>query len=189
MLYRLARSIYILGYFFSSFPPAQKLYNSASLPTNNTYGHTHFVVSSDGSVLWVPPAKLVAYCKVRLRRWPSDTQECALKMGSWTSHGQQIDLQLYLDMKKAEKHNVYTDNKEWSILDMPARKKNLFYSCCNESYPEVTFTFHLQRMSPAYSALIIVPCLGKSLWEIDMRSITFILKIDMRSYLGKLHEL
>ncbi len=54
---------------------------------------------------------------------------------------------------------MYTDNKEWAILDMPAVKRDLFYSCCNESYPEVTFTFNLERKSPAYSALVVAPCL------------------------------
>ncbi len=47
--------------------PDIQLYNSAVLPNanNGSYGHaTHFVVGSEGNVLWVPPAKLVAYCKV-----------------------------------------------------------------------------------------------------------------------------
>ncbi len=82
------------------------MYNSAILPTNNTYGNTHFVVSSDGSVLWVPPAKLVAYCKLQLRRWPLDNQQCALKLGSWTSHGDQIDLELYMNQTKVRRMSL-----------------------------------------------------------------------------------
>lgn len=64
-------------------------------------------------------------------------------------------------MTTAEKHNFYTDNKEWVIVSMLAKKRNLFYDCCEESYPEVTFDFQMQRKSPAYSALIVMPCLGK----------------------------
>ncbi len=63
---------------------------------------------------------------------------------------------------QAENHTVYTDNKEWKIVKMPAARNQLYYSCCNESYPEVTFTFYLQRRSPAYYSLIILPCLGSA---------------------------
>ena len=34
------------------------------------------------------------------------------------------------------------------------------YDCCDESYPDMTFTFQLQRSSPAYRALMVLPCLG-----------------------------
>ena len=36
-----------------------------------------------------------AFCKLNLRNWPFDEQTCTLKFGSWTSHGEQIDLELY----------------------------------------------------------------------------------------------
>jgi hypothetical protein len=34
-----------------------------------------------------------------------------MKFGSWTSHGDQIDLGLYHNMTKTENLNFYTDNK------------------------------------------------------------------------------
>lgn len=92
--------------------PDIQLYNSASPPAaqgndSSAFGHTHFVVSSDGSVLWVPPAKLEAYCKVLLRQWPLDSQSCPLKFGSWTSHGEQIDLELYMGLEKVRNKEVF----------------------------------------------------------------------------------
>ena len=46
-------------------------------------------------VMWVPPAKLKAFCKLDLRYWPMDKQRCFMKFASWTAHGGQIKLDLY----------------------------------------------------------------------------------------------
>lgn len=71
------------------------LYNSADEASVNHYGETHVLVEYDGSVLWVPPGHFKAFCRLNLRSWPFDTQQCNLKFGSWTSHGNQIDLASY----------------------------------------------------------------------------------------------
>jgi hypothetical protein len=69
--------------------------SSAEEASIDPYGNVHFLVESTGDVLWVPPAHFKAFCKLNLRYWPFDEQTCTLKFGSWTSHGEQIDLQLY----------------------------------------------------------------------------------------------
>ena len=51
----------------------------------------------------MPPAKLRAFCKLDLRYWPMDKQQCFMKFASWTHHGGQIQLDLY-----NEKNNVST---------------------------------------------------------------------------------
>jgi hypothetical protein len=118
-------------------------------------------VEHTGDVLWVPPAHFKAFCKLNLRYWPFDEQTCTLKFGSWTSHGEQIDLQLYRNFTEAEMLNMYTENREWKIKGgkLQAVKRDMKYSCCQEHYPDVTFTFNLQRDSPAYRSLIVLPCL------------------------------
>ena len=46
---------------------------------------------------------------------------------------------------------MYTDNLEWKIIsDITAEKRVTYYQCCEEPYPDITFTFHLQRDSPAH---------------------------------------
>ena len=37
--------------------------------------------------------------------------------------------------------------------------KSVSYECCNETYPDVTFEFVLQRKSPTYKSVIVLPCL------------------------------
>ena len=71
------------------------LYNNADSANVKHYGDTHCLVDQNGKVLWVPPGHFKAYCKLQLKSWPFDTQTCQLKFGSWTSHGNQINLHLY----------------------------------------------------------------------------------------------
>merc|ERR1719189_628621 len=92
--------------------------------------------------------------------WPFDTQECTLKFGSWTSTGLEIDLEPYGNKTVVELLNVYTKDDEWNILGKPSVEKNVMhYACCKEPYPDVSFKFRIQRDSPAYRAIIVLPCL------------------------------
>ena len=53
-------------------------------------------------VLWVPPAHFESFCKLDMRYWPVDKQSCKLKFGSWTSHGEDISLDLYDNNTKVD---------------------------------------------------------------------------------------
>ncbi len=139
--------------------PDIKLYNSADDPRKAPYGETTLLVEREGRVLWVPPARLKAFCKIDLRFWPFDRQECKLKFGSWTSHGQQLDLGLYRNLTHVENLQFYTNNREWKVLTSHAATSNLTYDCCQEPYPDVTFVLDLVRDSPGYRSVIVLPCL------------------------------
>ena len=60
---------------------------------------------------------------------------------------------------KVENIEFYTNNREWDVVTHTAEAKTVSYACCNESYPDVTFKFVLQRNSPSYRSVIILPCL------------------------------
>jgi len=139
--------------------PDIQLYNNADGSDLQHYGSTHFLVFHTGVVLWVPPAKFRAFCKISLRLWPQEAQSCKLKFGSWTSHGSQIDLGLFHNMSTVEHLNFYTENKEWKVLKSFAERSSNKYTSVPETYPDVTFTFDLKRNSPVYRAAIITPCL------------------------------
>ena len=40
------------------------LYNNADGGTTSSFGNTHFLVHSSGEIIWVPPVKYRAFCKV-----------------------------------------------------------------------------------------------------------------------------
>lgn len=68
--------------------------SSGTAGTVEHYGDTACIIYNDGRVLWVPPAQFVGLCELDFRLWPFDTQICNMTFGSWTYHGEQIDMQL-----------------------------------------------------------------------------------------------
>jgi len=139
--------------------PDIHLYNNADGANMNHYGDVYYIVYNTGKVLWVPPAKFKAFCKVDLRLWPHEKHICKLKFGSWTGHGGQIQLGLYDNQDTVEHLQYYTDNKEWQLGPTSVTKNKNTYPGIEEHYPDITFTFHLQRSSPSYRAGVILPCL------------------------------
>lgn len=46
-------------------------------------------------MLWVPPGQFTVLCDLDLTYWPFDKQTCAMKFGSWTYNGEEIDLDYF----------------------------------------------------------------------------------------------
>lgn len=68
---------------------------SATSTSINHYTNTHCLVDPSGQILWVPPGQYSVLCSFDLRYWPFDTQVCAFKFGSWTHHGEEINITLH----------------------------------------------------------------------------------------------
>lgn len=97
---------------------------------------------------------------MNLKYWPFDTQICALQFGSWTYHGEQIDLQM-IDNNTAIQSELLNSNSEWEVIDVKSARNSRYYACCAEPYPDITITLTLKRRAPSYKALIITPAFGK----------------------------
>ena len=48
------------------------------------------VVTSDGSMIWVPMVTIYATCPMDLTRFPYDVQTCTMVFGSWTHTSNQM---------------------------------------------------------------------------------------------------
>lgn len=57
------------------------------------------------------------------------------------------------------------DSTEWKLEKADAKKSMIYYDCCSEPYPDVTFTFVVARKSPSYKAIIITPTFGNKLHQ------------------------
>ena len=55
------------------------------------------------------------------------------------------------------------ESNEWKLLDYPAEKHVLKYPCCDEPYPDLTYTIHVKRIAVFYSFILVVPCVLLSL--------------------------
>lgn len=83
-------------------------------------------------------------------------QACILKFGSWTYDGFKLDIIQegpFADTKK------FVKNGEWDLVNFPAKRNELYYVCCKEPYPDVTYTLNIRRKSTYYYINIIIPCL------------------------------
>nr|ACO10856.1 Neuronal acetylcholine receptor subunit alpha-2 precursor [Caligus rogercresseyi] len=134
-------------------------YNNANPESLNPYHATSFLVEYTGEVLWVPPAHLKAFCRLDLRRWPQDEQTCSLKFGSWTSHANQIDMELFKNATVVEKLDFYTKDREWVVTNTSVVKNSVSYVDHPDIYADITFSFYMTRTSKSYKYIIILPCM------------------------------
>ncbi|XP_063735071.1 neuronal acetylcholine receptor subunit alpha-7-like isoform X2 [Eleginops maclovinus] len=128
------------------------LYNSAHDKFDATF-KTNVLVNSSGFCEYLPPGIFVSTCSVDVRWFPFDIQRCELKFGSWTFDGWLLDLQ----MKEADVSG-YMTNGEWDLLEVPGDRHELFYDCCAEPYPDVTFVVTLRRRTLFYALNLLIPC-------------------------------
>ncbi|XP_030013533.1 neuronal acetylcholine receptor subunit alpha-7-like isoform X2 [Sphaeramia orbicularis] len=128
------------------------LYNSAHDKFDATF-KTNILVNSSGFCEYLPPGIFVSTCNVDVRWFPFDIQRCELKFGSWTFDGWLLDIQ----MKEADVSG-YMPNGEWDLLEVPGGRHEVFYDCCVEPYPDVTFVVTLRRRTLFYALNLLIPC-------------------------------
>ncbi|KPP58651.1 neuronal acetylcholine receptor subunit alpha-7-like [Scleropages formosus] len=140
------------------------LYNSADERFDATF-HTNVLVNASGYCQYIPPGILKSTCYIDVRWFPFDVQKCDLKFGSWTYNGWLLDLQML-----AVDISTYISNGEWDLVDMvcpypywdskgvPGKRNELYYDCCKEPYPDVTFTVTMRRRTLYYGLNLLIPC-------------------------------
>ncbi|XP_051559926.1 neuronal acetylcholine receptor subunit alpha-7-like [Myxocyprinus asiaticus] len=128
------------------------LYNSADERFDATF-HTNVLVNASGSCQYIPPGILKSTCYIDVRWFPFDIQKCDLKFGSWTHNGWLLDLQM-----QAVDISAYIPNGEWDLVGVPGKRNELYYECCKEPYPDVTFTVTMRRRTLYYGLNLLIPC-------------------------------
>ncbi|XP_050394708.1 neuronal acetylcholine receptor subunit beta-3 isoform X2 [Patella vulgata] len=137
--------------------PDIKLYNYADTRLEEKR-EALAVLSSDGTVVWIPQAVFKSSCSIDIRHFPFDVQTCKLKFGSWTYDGSKLDLLFMYNLTGFEMTD-YIDSNEWEIKESSAKKTTKYYPCCPEPYVDLTFTLKIKRKVAFYSYILILPCL------------------------------
>ena len=143
------KCLYYLLYFLSYSSADSNDYVSSSRTSNA-------LVSYTGKIsLWSKPTLLRSTCKIDVKFFPFDMQQCQMKFGSWTYNSFQMNL-----LKKAEDPDLSTfiQNEQWTLVYAVTRRHNVKYECCPETYPDVTFYFGLERKPLYYIYNLIMPC-------------------------------
>uniref|UniRef100_A0A672P599 Neuronal acetylcholine receptor subunit alpha-7 n=1 Tax=Sinocyclocheilus grahami TaxID=75366 RepID=A0A672P599_SINGR len=144
------------------------LYNSADDEFDSTF-KSNIIVNSSGYCNYLPPGIFTSTCNVDVRWFPFDIQKCELKFGSWTFDGWLLDLQ----MNEAD-ISGYMPNGEWDLVGVPGTRNELYYDCCKEPYPDVTFVVTIRRRTLYYALNLLVPCVLLS----SMTLLIFLLPAD-----------
>ncbi|XP_062385709.1 cholinergic receptor, nicotinic, alpha 11 [Sardina pilchardus] len=144
------------------------LYNSADDKFDSMF-KTNVLCNSSGFCEYLPPGIFMSTCNVDVRWFPFDIQKCELKFGSWTFDGWLLDLQ----MTDAD-ISGYMPNGEWDLVGVPGTRNEVFYDCCKEPYPDVTFVVTIRRRTLYYALNLLIPCMLLS----SMTLLTFLLPAD-----------
>ena len=56
----------------------------------------------------------------------------------------------------------YVENGEWELLSIKIERNVVFYACCKEPFPDVTFIIHIRRRIIYYLYNVIFPCVMMS---------------------------
>ena len=156
------------------FLPDVILYNNADgSPTVLT--KTKVDVFFDGSVCWEPPVAYKSMCKIQVRWFPYDIQECEMKFGSWTYSGFEIDT-VPLDSDVVEKIEVenntiwnvkmgmdiseYQESVEWDLLGVVGTRHEKYYPCCDYPVIDITYNLTIRRKKLFYTINMMIPCIS-----------------------------
>ncbi|CAG5132953.1 unnamed protein product, partial [Candidula unifasciata] len=131
------------------------LYNSVDDYTSG-YMPTLAMVYNTSRVFWGPVIRFRSSCKIDITFFPFDTQVCRLKLGSWAYTG--LEVNVWNSSSTMDLSN-FVDNGVWQLLGVAVQRNVVFYNCCIEPFPDVTFSVQLRRRTKYYFMNIIIPCI------------------------------
>jgi nicotinic acetylcholine receptor len=132
--------------------PDLSVYNGIHPTDEDNFAQVRCIVYASGTVLCVPPSRLITTCNINLRDWPYDVQKCMIKLGSWTYSNLEIELNLE---KPSLEHLLVNPN--WKIIRLDSEKHLKYYPCCVEPYPDIQFNFTIYRTAGLQKAIIVIP--------------------------------
>uniref|UniRef100_G3U3U1 Cholinergic receptor nicotinic alpha 3 subunit n=1 Tax=Loxodonta africana TaxID=9785 RepID=G3U3U1_LOXAF len=142
--------------------PAEKIWKPDIVLYNNAVGDfqvddkTKALLKYTGEVTWIPPAIFKSSCKIDVTYFPFDYQNCTMKFGSWSHDKAKIDL---VQISSSMNLKDYWESGEWAIISAPGYKHYIKYNCCEEIYPDITYSLYIRRLPLFYTINLIIPCL------------------------------
>ncbi|XP_043571302.1 neuronal acetylcholine receptor subunit beta-4-like isoform X2 [Chiloscyllium plagiosum] len=127
------------------------LYNNAD-GTYEVSLYTNAIVYNNGDVFWLPPAIYKSACRIEVKHFPFDQQNCTLKFRSWTYDRTEIDLVLSSDVASRDD---FKPSGEWDIVSLPGRRNEI---PTDPTYVDITYDFIIKRKPLFYTINLIIPC-------------------------------
>jgi nicotinic acetylcholine receptor, invertebrate len=138
--------------------PDLELYNAAERPVifDTTGG---LKLYNNGTIYYSRPTKYSFSCKLDLKKFPFDTQNCDMTFGSWKYSKSTLDLKPFNEtdlIKNISVSDSFSHN-EWNIVNVSVVHEDIEYLCCpGDYYPNSVFTISLKRNPQKYIIVIIM---------------------------------
>ncbi|CAF2395995.1 unnamed protein product [Rotaria sp. Silwood2] len=131
-----------------------------------------------GEVQWVPPAIYKSSCRIDVKFFPFDTQECEMRFASWTYNAREVTFANYpeeqdktveintllpqqaISVNSDEKYkDDYLESGTWDVISIPSKfvhyRSNA--SSLSPDYIEIVFLIKMSRKTLYYTVNLIVP--------------------------------
>ncbi|XP_020822356.1 acetylcholine receptor subunit beta [Phascolarctos cinereus] len=127
----------------------------------------HVLVTSDGSVHWLPPAIYRSSCSIQVTYFPFDWQNCTMVFSSYSYDSSQVSLSPGLDPDGQERREIYIhegnfiENGQWEIIHKSSRLNDPSGEGQGGKEGErqdVTFYLIIRRKPLFYLVNVIIPC-------------------------------
>ncbi|KAK6169464.1 hypothetical protein SNE40_020514 [Patella caerulea] len=143
--------------------PDVVLYNG--MGDDRTFNDQQVVIYYNGDIMWIPAMRLQATCRGNLLRFPFDKQTCKFRFGSWTYHGNELNLTYSGGDALAafDFSQFVVSGNDWKLSDYEAEILVVNYACCPEPYQTMVFTMALERKPLYYIHVYVLPAVILSL--------------------------
>ncbi|CAF3867529.1 unnamed protein product [Adineta steineri] len=136
------------------------------------------VLMHTGVVHWVPPAIYKSSCRIDVKYFPFDTQECEMRFASWTYNAREVMFSYYTEEKEqrsditkllpqqvysASSDELYKDDYlesgTWDVIGIPSKFVHYRSNISNvlPDYIEIVFLIQMRRKALYYTVNLIVP--------------------------------
>ncbi|XGW12148.1 hypothetical protein V3C99_013100 [Haemonchus contortus] len=140
--------------------PDTYLYNSVKMSRDETERYMNIQVESlhwkgeNGSQMsFLYPAIYTITCRLNIRFFPYDRQNCTLTISSWTNSMSALDYYADPEVNLAS----FIPNEEWDVKSFKIFRHEYKYACCAEPWAILQASLVIQRKPLYYIVNLIIP--------------------------------
>ncbi|VDM37707.1 unnamed protein product [Toxocara canis] len=140
--------------------PDTYMYNSVVMSRDETERYMNVQVSSrywDGkpgaNISFLYPAIYTITCRLNVRYFPYDQQNCTLTISSWTNSKSALDYYAddHVNMQS------FIPNEEWDVMSFNIYRHEYKYACCAEPWVIIEASLIIRRKPLYYVVNLIIP--------------------------------
>lgn len=140
--------------------PDTYLYNSVVMSRDETERYMNVQVASrywegkpGANMSFLYPAIYTVTCRLNVRYFPYDQQNCTLTISSWTNSKSALD---YCADESVNMQS-FIPNEEWDVMSFKVYRHEYKYACCSEPWVIIEASLVIRRKPLYYVVNLIIP--------------------------------